>query len=62
MVTKSHRGIKTTVEIPDDVWTAAKQRALDERSDLRAVIVQALRKHLRLKSEERPKKEARRGR
>jgi hypothetical protein len=61
MVTKTHRGVKTTVEIPEDVWAAAKQQALDERSDLRAVILEALRKHLRLKVGER-KKEARRGR
>jgi len=48
MVTKTHRGVKMTVEIPEDVWAAAKKRAIDERSDLRAVIIEALRAHLGL--------------
>lgn len=58
MVTQTHRGVKTTIEIPEEVWIAAKQHALDERSDLRSVIIVALRKHLGLKVE-RPKKGAR---
>ena len=58
MVTQTHRGIKTTIEIPEDVWRAAKQRALDERSDLRSVIIVALRKHLGLKAARPPKKGA----
>ena len=42
------RGVKTTVELPADVWRAAKIRAMDDYSDLRSVIVAALRSHLRL--------------
>jgi hypothetical protein len=42
------RGVKTTVELPADVWRAAKIRAMDDYSDLRSVIVDALRSHLRL--------------
>jgi len=42
------RGVKTTVELPADVWRAAKIRAMDDYSDLRSVIVEALRSHLRL--------------
>jgi hypothetical protein len=44
----SSRGVKTTVELPADVWRAAKIRAMDDYSDLRSVIVEALRSHLRL--------------
>jgi hypothetical protein len=42
------RGVKTTVELPADVWRAAKIRAMDDYSDLRSVIIEALRSHLRL--------------
>jgi hypothetical protein len=45
---ESRRGVKTTVELPADVWRAAKIRAMDDYSDLRSVIVEALRTHLRL--------------
>ena len=45
---ESRRGVKTTVELPADVWRAAKIRAMDDYSDLRSVIVEALRSHLRL--------------
>jgi hypothetical protein len=45
---ESARGVKTTVELPADVWRAAKIRAMDDYSDLRSVIVAALRSHLRL--------------
>ena len=33
---------KTSVWLPGDVWMAAKVRALEERVDLREVIVRAL--------------------
>ena len=45
---ESARGVKTTVELPADVWRAAKIRAMDDYSDLRSVIIAALRSHLRL--------------
>jgi hypothetical protein len=57
MVTQTHRGVKTTIEIPEKIWTAARQRALDERSDLRSIVIVALQKHLGLKVES-PKKGA----
>jgi len=38
----THRGIRTTVEIPEELWVAARQRALDERSDLRRLIIEGL--------------------
>ncbi len=60
MVKASHRGVKTTVEIPENIWRAAKHRALDENTDLRNVIVSALEKHLGIKAEEKPFRDRRR--
>ncbi len=54
MVTKTHRGVKTSLEIPEELWRAAKVRAIDEGSDLRAVIIAALELYLKTK----PKKGA----
>lgn len=39
--------VKTTVDLPEDLWRAAKLRALDERSDLRHVIIAALEAYLK---------------
>lgn len=38
--------MKTTVDLPQDLWRAAKIRAMDEHSDLRSVIIAALRVYL----------------
>jgi hypothetical protein len=38
--------VRTTVELPPDLWRAAKVRAMNERSDLRSVIIAALRAYL----------------
>ncbi len=38
--------MKTSVDIPDDLWKAAKILAVEESKDLRDVIIEALRKHL----------------
>jgi hypothetical protein len=38
--------VKTTVELPGDLWRAAKIRAMDERSDLRTVLIRALEHYL----------------
>jgi hypothetical protein len=51
MVKTSHRGVKTTVEIPEKLWERAKRRALDERTDLRTLILEGL--ELRLKEAKR---------
>jgi hypothetical protein len=40
---------KTTVDLPETLWRAAKIRALDERSDLRAVVIAALEVYLKAK-------------
>lgn len=39
--------MKTTVELPEELWRKAKIRAMDDRSDLRSVIIAALEAHLR---------------
>jgi hypothetical protein len=38
--------VKTTVELPADLWRAAKIRAMDERIDLRSVLILALERFL----------------
>ena len=39
--------MKTTVELPQDLWRAAKIRAVNENTDLRSVIIAALSSYLR---------------
>ncbi len=38
--------MKTTIELPEDLWRAAKILALDERSDFRRVVIAALEAYL----------------
>jgi len=38
--------VKTTLLMPADLWKAAKMRALEERVDLRDVLLTALRRYL----------------
>lgn len=38
--------VKTTVELPGELWRAAKIRAMDERTDLRTVLIRALEQYL----------------
>ncbi len=44
--------VRTTVELPEDLWRRAKVRAVDERSDLRSVIIAALEAYLRTRTRE----------
>jgi hypothetical protein len=46
--TKEHLPVKTTVELPGDLWRSAKIRAMDERVDLRTVFIRALESYLGL--------------
>jgi hypothetical protein len=48
--------VKTTVELPGDLWRAAKIRAMDDRADLRTVLVRALEQYL---GDDKPKRPAR---
>lgn len=41
--------VKTTLELPEALWRAAKIRALDERRDFRSVVIAALEAYLRQK-------------
>lgn len=39
--------VRTSIEIPEDLWTAAKVRAVHEKTNLQDVIAAALREYLR---------------
>ena len=39
--------MKTTIELPDDLFIAAKRRAAEERTTLRAIVERGLRAQLR---------------
>jgi len=43
--------VKTTVDLPIRLWRAAKVRAMDERTDLRHVLIAALEAFLKTKKE-----------
>jgi hypothetical protein len=45
--------VKTTVELPHDLWRAVKVQAMDEGSDLRGIIVLALQRYLSRKGARR---------
>ena len=45
--------MKTSVDIPDALWKAAKILAVEESKDLRDVIVEALQQHLSKKAKAR---------
>jgi len=38
---------KTTIDLPRDLWRAAKIRALDEGRDLRSIMIDALKAYLK---------------
>jgi hypothetical protein len=50
--TAQPRSVKTTVDLPVDVWRAAKIRAMDDQTDLRSIVIAALRDYLDLKEAE----------
>ena len=43
---RTEKIVKTTVELPLELWQATKVRAVEDRSDLRGVIVKALIRYL----------------
>jgi hypothetical protein len=45
--------VKTSVDIPDALWKAAKILAVEESKDLRDVIIEALQQHLNKKAKVR---------
>lgn len=40
--------VKTTVDLPQELWRAAKIRAMDEHTDLRSVVIAALGAYLQI--------------
>ena len=47
MVNRKAQGeVKTSLYVPEDLWKRAKVRALEERRDLRDVILAALESYL----------------
>jgi hypothetical protein len=34
--------VKTTIDLPEQLWRAAKVRAIDDRTDLRGIVIAAL--------------------
>ena len=46
MLEKRKPTVKTTVDLPEPLWRAVKIRALDERTDLRAIVIAALETYL----------------
>jgi predicted transcriptional regulator len=41
--------MKTSIDIPDDLWKAAKHLAVEKEKDLRDIIIEALKNHLKKK-------------
>lgn len=41
------KGVKTTIVLPEALWARAKKRAVDDRADLRTVVIAALEAHLK---------------
>lgn len=41
--------IRTTLELPTELWRAAKIRAVEERTDFRSVVIAALSGYLKLR-------------
>ena len=46
--------MKTTIELPDELFVAAKKRAADERRPLRELVVSGLRAQLQHRTRRRP--------
>ncbi len=53
--------VKTTVDLPQDLWRAAKIRAMDDHADLRSVVIAALRAYLIAPSAAEPAHETEEG-
>jgi hypothetical protein len=44
--------IKTSLALPEDLWRAAKIRAIHEGKNLQDIVAEALREHLKTKGKE----------
>jgi hypothetical protein len=45
------KGVRTSLDLPEDVWRAAKVRALNERRGFREIVIEALKLYLKTKKE-----------
>ena len=43
--------VKTTIELPADLWRRARIRVLDERADFRRIVIAALEAYLKTTKE-----------
>jgi len=50
---KAKGEVKTSLYLPGELWQRAKIRAVEERADLRDVIIRALVAYLKTKKEKR---------
>lgn len=41
------KGVKTTVVLPESLWSKVKKQAVDERSDMRTIMIAALEAYLK---------------
>ena len=48
--------MRTSIDIPDELWKAAKILAVEETKDLRDVIIEALEEHLDKKAKDKETK------
>ncbi len=48
--------VKTTVDLPGELWRRAKIRAMDDRTDLRSIVIAALEAYLKPRSVRRETK------
>jgi hypothetical protein len=39
--------VRTSIEVPEDIWRAAKIRAMDEKRNFQDVVAEALREYLK---------------
>jgi hypothetical protein len=46
MVKTTHRGVKTTLEIPEALWHRAKVASIGAPGGMRGILVRALQEHL----------------
>jgi Arc/MetJ family transcription regulator len=46
--------MKTTIELPDELFVAAKRRAAEDRTTLRAIVERGLRAQLRARRDRQP--------
>jgi hypothetical protein len=53
---KGVKTVKTTIDMPEDLWKAAKIRALEEDRNLAELVAEAVRDFLRRKKETKHEK------